>query len=239
MDDEANQAEPDQESGPPTAEPDPTAGPAGRPDPGSEGATAGSGEPPESETPRPAFDLGGRPSSRRILRPWQAIEFLDRQWVDAPPFGKPARSIVSLVLTVDEDPRSFDYLGALTGASAREVASACALWLEAQLAADALSIRRVLRPMVELIPAAHLWFVVRSTGSHVLFIDGPGYPSPLTAVRAARVRYLASLQRQLETERAPESLEDDGEAEPDDDAADEDDAEPAGDAGDEPGDEIP
>ncbi len=228
MDDETNRAEPGPESGPPAAEPDPAAGPSDSPDPGSEGSTAGPDEPCPPETPRPAREPADRPTSRRILRPWQAIEILDRQWVEPPPFGKLARSIATLALTVDEDPRAFDYLGALTGASAREVARGCALWLEAQLAADALSIGRSVRPTVELVPAANLWFVVRVTGSFIVVVDGPGYPTPITAVRAARARYLASLQRQLETENAARSFEDDEEAGPGDDDADEDDTEPAG-----------
>ena len=89
----------------------------------------------------------------------------------------------------------WDYLGAVSGALPREADEACAAWLEAQLAADATRLGRRFRPTVELVPAGRLWYVVRSVGEFICVVDGPGFPSPLTAAIAASRRYQAELRR--------------------------------------------
>lgn len=132
--------------------------------------------------------------------------------------------MLSLVLTVPEDPRGFDYLGAM-GTSEAEVRVACQAWLEAQLAADALELGRAVRPVVALIPAARLWFVVRLVLGAIVVFDGPGYLTPGAAVAAARIRYRALLvsevahepandQESSDTDDAPGETEGSDESEP-------------------------
>ena len=151
-------------------------------------------DPPTVDSPA---DPPRRSRSPRILRPWEALERLDRQWVDPTPIDQRERA-VSLALTTPDDPRGWDYLGAMTGASAREIADACAAWLEAQLAADVTRLGRAYRPTVELLPLGRLWYVVRTVESLVVVIDGPGLPSPLAAASAAARRYGAELRRDLQ-----------------------------------------
>lgn len=154
------------------------------------------------EVPEPATETGTerlvRPRRPRTLRPWDALERLDRQWEDRTPLGKSREPVTSLALAVPEDPFAFDYLGTLTGASRRKVAEACSIWLETQLAADALELGRILRPTVELVPAGRLWYVVRTVADAIVVIDSPGFISPLTAVVAAHRRYRAALLAELE-----------------------------------------
>jgi hypothetical protein len=176
--------------GPPAAGPDPAA------DPTSEADEA---TPSEPATPSP-----DRPR-RRALRPPEALERLDRQWESQEPIGS-ASSLTSLELTVPEDPRGFDYLGALTGDAPTTVATTEALWLEAQLAADALAFGRLVRPTVALVPLGRAWHVVRAAGSVIWVIDGPGWPTSFAAVSAARLRYRAALLAEIaaETDEADE-----------------------------------
>jgi hypothetical protein len=141
-----------------------------------------------AEAPRAA----ARP---RVLRPWEALELLDRQWEDRTPVPERRGSLGALCQTVPEDPEGWDYLGAMTGAPAREVALACGAWLEAQLAADATAVGLALRPRVYLVPAGGLWHVVRGVGPVLLAFDGPGLPTPGAAVLAAARRYRADLAR--------------------------------------------
>jgi hypothetical protein len=157
------------------------------------------------ENPPPdavAGDAGGTETAppRRArrggtLRPWEALERLDRQWEDPTPLRERTSMVAGLGLTVPEDPEGFDYLGALTGAPPRAVAGACAAWLEAQLAADSGLLGRAVRPTVALVPAGRLWHVVRLVGDRILVIDGPGLPTPRAAVVAAARRYRAELVR--------------------------------------------
>ena len=143
-------------------------------------------------------DLPHGPRRSGIQRPWEALEQLDRQWEDLTPIAGRTGSITALALTTDGDPRGWDYLGALTGAPPNETAAACEAWLEAQLAADAASLDRTLRPHVELVPAGRLWFVVRTIADIIVVIDGPGFLTPRTAAVAASRRYHAELLRALE-----------------------------------------
>jgi hypothetical protein len=175
---------------------------------------AGQEADPEQEPPQPR--------GRRIVRPWEALERLDRQWDDRTPIRE-RDGVSSLVLTVPEDPSGFDYLGAM-GLSEGEVADACERWLDAQLAADALELGRLARPVVALVPASRLWFVVRLALGSLVLIDGPGYLTPTAAVKGARVRYRALLlaeveraagARALDDVEADEVAEPDGAAEPD------------------------
>jgi hypothetical protein len=176
--------------GPPAAGPDPAA------DPTSEADAA---TPSEPATPSP-----DRPR-RRALRPLEALERLDRQWESSEPIGS-ASSLTSLELTVPEDPRGFDYLGALTGDAPATVATTEALWLEAQLAADALAFGRLVRPTVALVPLGRAWHVVRAAGSVIWVIDGPGWPTPIAAVSAARLRYSAALLAEIAAETDEEAI---------------------------------
>ena len=166
-------------NGPPAAGPDPAAD--------------------EATPSEPAIPSPDRPR-RRALRPLKALERLDRQWESQEPIGR-ASSLTSLELTVPEDPRGFDYLGALTGDAPATVATTEALWLEAQLAADALAFGRLVRPTVALVPLGRAWHVVRAAGSVIWVIDGPGWPTPIAAVSAVRRRYRAALLAEIAAER--------------------------------------
>ena len=117
-----------------------------------------------------------------------------------------------LALTVPEDPFGFDYLGALIGAPAHEVAAAYTAWLGAQLAVDVLRLGRTARPSVELVPVGRLWYVVRSVPQVLAVLDGPGHPSPLAALRAARLRYRAMLEAEIReaSGSGPAEASDDG-----------------------------
>jgi len=152
----------------------------------------------------PAIPSPDRPR-RRALRPPEALERLDRQWESSEPIGS-ASSLTSLELTVPEDPRGFDYLGALTGDAPATVATTEALWLEAQLAADALAFGRLVRPTVALVPLGRAWHVVRAAGSAIWVIDGPGWPTPIAAVSAARRRYRAALLAEIAAETDEEAI---------------------------------
>lgn len=196
MDDERPEvgAEPDQHDDESSREPD-------QPDPLHEDAT-------DADEAEAADDEGGpwgvpdeepgwmaRPRPR-LLRPWEALERLDAQWEDRRPLPLQTR-LQTLQLTDREDPRAFDYVGAMTGASDAEIADVYTDWLRAQLAADAVSIGRSSRPSVALVPANRLWWVVRSVFGIVILIDGPGFLTPGAAVRAALRRYRAELQGEL------------------------------------------
>jgi hypothetical protein len=178
-------------NGPPAAGPDPAADPTSEAD----------ADPPASE---PAIPSPDRPR-RRALRPLEALERLDRQWESSEPIGS-VSSLATLELTVPEDPRGFDYLGALTGDAPATVATTEALWLEAQLAADALAFRRLVRPTVALVPLGRAWHVVRAAESVIWVIDGPGWPTPFAAVSAARRRYRAALLAEIAAETDEESI---------------------------------
>ncbi len=132
----------------------------------------------------------------RYLRPWEALERLDRQW-ESRGLIRQAITLTSLDLTVPEDPDAFDYLGALTGDAPSRVATTLALWLDAQLAADALAFGRLYRPLVGLAPYGRRWYVVRAVGSLIWLIDGPGWLTPIAAVSAARRRYRAALLAEI------------------------------------------
>ena len=146
-----------------------------------------------------------RPRRSRIIRPWEALARLDAQWEDRTPIRDRERA-VALALTDPADPCGYDYLGAMTGALERDVVSACRAWLGAQLAADAVALGRAYRPRVELIPAGRLWYVVRTVADVIVAVDGPGWPTPGAAARAALMRYRAELCREREraAEAAPE-----------------------------------
>jgi len=176
--------------GPPAAGPDPAADPTSEAD--------------EATPSEPAIPSPDRPR-RRALRPLEALERLDRQWENQEPIGS-ASSLTSLELTVPEDPRGFDYLGALTGDAPATVATTEALWLEAQLAADALAFGRLVRPTVALVPLGRAWHVVRAAGSVIWVIDGPGWPTPIAAVSAARLRYRAALLAEIAAETDEDAL---------------------------------
>jgi hypothetical protein len=176
------------------------AGPAdGSPAPEPRPATDPASEADANADPAPR-DPGAAPAADhaplRYLRPWEALEQLDQQW-DRPDQILNANSLISLDLTVPEDPYGFDYLGALGGYSASTVATTLALWLDAQLAADALALGRLYRPLVGLAPYGRRWYVVRAVGSLIWTIDGPGWPTPLAAVSAARRRYRAALLAEI------------------------------------------
>ena len=177
--------------GPPAAGPDPAT------DPTSKAAH-------EATPSEPAIPSPHRPR-RRALRPLKALERLDRQWESQEPIGS-ASSLTSLELTVPEDPQGFDYLGALSGDAPATVATTEALWLEAQLAADALAFGRLVRPTVALVPLGRAWHVVRAAGSVIWVIDGPGWPTPIAAVSAARLRYRAALLAEIAAERDEDAL---------------------------------
>lgn len=147
-------------------------------------------EPPVNRTPRSR--------SARVARPWEALERLDRQWVDLTPLEKLPGPVTALAITTFEDPDGWDYLSAMTGALPDEVAAACGAWLEAQLAADATVVGRSHRPTVELVPAGRLWYVVRAVADFIFVVDGPGFLTPLAAAIAASRRYEAELRRSLE-----------------------------------------
>lgn len=134
----------------------------------------------------------------RILRPWEALRDLDRQWEDPTPLAESTKAITALALTTDGDPRGWNYLEALTGASLDETVAACEAWLEAQLAADAAVLGRALRPRVDLVPSGRLWFVVRTVADIIIVIDGPGFLTPRAAAVAASRRYEAELLGALE-----------------------------------------
>jgi hypothetical protein len=171
---------------------------------------------PEDAT-SPGFDGAGSGGEgplphRRALGRCEALERLDRQWEDRTPLHEMARPITALVLTTDDDPRGWDYIGALVGSPPDETARACASWLEAQLAADAISLGRAVRPRVDLVPAGRLWFVVRTVADMIIVIDGPGFLTPIAAALAASRRYQAGLLQALRaadgTTADPESNED-------------------------------
>jgi hypothetical protein len=143
--------------------------------------------------------------SGRVLRPTEAIDRLDRQWVDRRPIQERIDELVALVLTTPDDPLGHDYIGLMTGASRREIARACAAWLQAQLAADAVGIGEAMRPRVALVPSGGLWYVVRMLGGVLVVIDGPGMPTPLAAARAAYRRY--QIERMRRAEQAAEAQE--------------------------------
>jgi hypothetical protein len=112
----------------------------------------------------------------------------------------------------------------MTGASRREIAKACAAWLQAQLAADAVGLGDATRPRVALVPSGGLWFVVRMLGGVLVVVDGPGMPTPLTAARAASLRYGIERMRRAGLEAADHEVPDAEPASPgpspDEDAAD-------------------
>jgi hypothetical protein len=174
-------------------------GPAAGPDPAADPTSEAEATPSEPAIPSPH-----RPR-RRALRPLEAIERLDRQWESSEPIGR-ASSLTSLELTVPEDPRGLDYLGALSGDAPATVATTEALWLEAQLAADALAFGRLVRPTVALVPLGRAWHVVRAAGSVIWVIDGPGWPTPIAAVSAARRRYRAALLAEIAAETDEDAL---------------------------------
>ena len=157
-------------------------------------ASAGDAEPQATDADAPA-DRPRHSSSSRPIRPWEALEQLDRQWADPTPLRDLPEPILALALTTTDDPFGWDYLGAISGALPHEVGEACAAWLEAQLAADVTMLGRRFRPTVELVPAGRLWYVVRSVGEFICVVDGPGFPSALTAAIAASRRYQAELRR--------------------------------------------
>jgi hypothetical protein len=177
-------------NGPPAAGPDPAANPASEAD--------------EATPSEPAIPSPDRPR-RRALRPPEALERLDRQWESSEPIGG-ASSLTSLELTVPEDRQGFDYLGALSGDAPATVATTEALWLEAQLAADALAFGRLVRPTVALVPLGRSWYVVRAAGSVIWVIDGPGWPTPIAAVSAARLRYRAALLAEIAAEADEDAI---------------------------------
>ena len=170
--------------GPPAAGPDPAADPTSEAD--------------EAAPSEPAIPSPDRPR-RRALRPPEALGRLDRQWESSEPIGR-ASSLTTLELTVPEDRQGFDYLGAMSGDAPATVATTEALWLEAQLAADALAFGRLVRPTVALMPLGRRWHVVRAAGSVIWVIDGPGWPTPIAAVSAARRRYRAALLAEIAAE---------------------------------------
>ncbi|HLX33820.1 MAG TPA: hypothetical protein VKR30_01110 [Candidatus Limnocylindrales bacterium] len=201
-DEEPTEAEPVPAEASGAADPEPAEPKGEAAEPGAEGSRSpdgSTGSRGEDELPRL-----GHPSAS--LRAAEALERLDRQWEDRTPIRE--RSDVSaLGLTVPEDPTAFDYLGAM-GVAMREVVEACQTWLEAQLAADALDLGRRFRPVVALVPAGRLWHVIRMAFGRVVVIDGPGYLSPVAAVRAARIRYRALLADEVQRHREEDGLDD-------------------------------
>jgi hypothetical protein len=185
-------------NGPPAAGPDPAADPTSEADADPDAAPPASGAADEVTPSEPAIPSPHRPR-QHALRPLESLERLDRQWESSEPIGS-ASSLTSLELTVPEDPRGFDYLGALTGDAPATVATTEALWLEAQLAADALAFGRLVRPTVALVPLGRAWHVIRAAGSAIWVIDGPGWPTPIAAVSAARLRYRAALLAEIAAE---------------------------------------
>ena len=245
MDDERNQGAQDPQEpelpAPPDeslATPQPTAD---EPPPTADepGPDADGGEEPEPDEPAEPEPDVWRPRRPRILPPWEGIEVLERQWEDTRPLAERQEPLTGLAHTTETDPRGWEHIEALTGASPGALAKASALWLEAQLAADALAIGRTLRPRVDLLPAGCRWHVVRTIADVIVALDGPGHRTPGAALRAAALRYHAELLRDLERERLPGSITDDeaeparegADAEPSDDASREDDVSPGGPAG--------
>jgi hypothetical protein len=176
-------------------------GPAAGPDPAADPTSEAEDDATPSE---PAIPSPDRPR-RRALRPPEALERLDRQWESSEPIGS-ASSLTTLELTVPEDRQGFDYLGAMTGDAPATVATTEALWLEAQLGADALAFGRLIRPTVALVPLGRAWHVVRAAGSVIWVIDGPGWPTPIAAVSAARLRYCAALLAEIAAETDEDAL---------------------------------
>jgi hypothetical protein len=60
------------------------------------------------------------------------------------------------------------------------------------------------------VPLGRAWHVARAAGSAIWVIDGPGWPTPIAAVSAARRRYRAALLAEI----AAEADETDEEATP-------------------------
>jgi hypothetical protein len=199
--------QPEQPQHAPAPEPPEEPEPEQLPPPGQEDPARSAQESAAHDEP-PESDHGRR--RRRIVRPWEALDRLDSQWEDPTPIRK-RNAVSSLVLTVPEDPGAFDYLGAM-GLSERRVVDACQAWLDAQLAADALELGGLARPVVELVPASRLWFVIRVLLGSIVVIDGPGYLTPAAAVKAARVRYRALLLAEVERAGEGHMELDDGEA---------------------------
>jgi len=191
-------------NGPPAAGPDPAADPTSAAGATPDAAPPASGAAHEATPSGPVIPSPHHPR-RRALRPLKALERLDRQWESPEPIGS-ASSLTTLELTVPEDPRGFDYLGALSGDAPATVATTEALWLEAQLAADALAFGRLVRPTVALVPLGRAWHVIRAAGSVIWVIDGPGWPTPIAAVSAARRRYRAALLAEIAAEADEEAI---------------------------------
>ena len=55
-------------------------------------------------------------------------------------------------------------------------------------------------------PLGRRWYVIRAAGSVIWVIDGPGWPTPIAAVSAARLRYRAALLAEIAAERDEEAL---------------------------------
>ena len=171
----------------------------GPPAAGPDQATNPTSEADEATPSEPAIPSPDRPRGR-ALRPLEALERLDRQLESSEPIGR-ASSLTTLELTVPEDRQGFDYLGALSGDAPATVATTEALWLEAQLGAYALAFGRLVRPTVALVPLGRAWHVIRAAGSVIWVIDGPGWPTQIAAVSAARRRYRAALLAEIAAER--------------------------------------
>lgn len=71
-----------------------------------ESADSFKGTPEETTAKEPGTT---RPRLTRNPSPWRMLERIDRQWSEPAPFDGPERTVISLALTVPEDPRAFDY----------------------------------------------------------------------------------------------------------------------------------
>jgi hypothetical protein len=160
----------------------------------------------DGDEPVRSVSDAGRLHGPRTIPPWDGIAALERQWEDRTPLAERRERLVLMVHTTDEDPRGWDHIAALSGASPGALASVSGLWLECQLAADTLEIGRLLRPRVDLVAAGRRWHVVRTVLDGVVAHDGRGHRTPSAALRAAALRYHAELLRELTAERVARSV---------------------------------
>jgi len=167
---------------------------------------ADDGDEPGRDEPVASASDAARPRGPRTIPPWDGIAALEHQWEDRAPLSERHGRLVLMVHTTNEDPRGWDHIAALSGASPGALASVSGLWLECQLAADALAIGRMLRPRVDLVAAGRRWHVVRTVLDGIVAHDGRGHRTPGAALRAARFRYHAELLRELEAERLARSI---------------------------------
>lgn len=188
--DEVQHGSQPREPGEPTP-PNVAAGDVSREPAAPDGTTA---EAPEAATP---------PRVPLLLRPIDALGLLEDQWASRVPLAERRDALLSLRL-VPYWATGWLYLETLTGADEATIEATYAAWLGAQLAADALDALDSKRPRVQLLPLGRLWYAVRRSEEGIVAIDGPGFPTPLAALRTARLRYRAELEAAQDDREATE-----------------------------------